>query len=266
MHALRRLGRRFARARPVDGLPTLLALLGRRHVPLARATKTSLELDIDPVLAPDLDTDFAVLGDVLTTLLERAIDTATGGSVALQVDVVGETADSQTVHLTVADNGPAADPLHETFRNVSARLATLGGRLDVESGNDAGTHAIVELTFAVPRRLPRVDVDALRRTLGGQVALSQVITALDEALTRDLGRLEQLLAERDSEALQAWLHRVSGVLGMAEATSLAHAGLLLERDLAEGRGPALDDAIRGFGQDAAGVLTVLRDHLETDGI
>jgi hypothetical protein len=43
-------------------------------------------------------------------------------------------------------------------------------------------------------------------------------------------------------------------------------GLLLERDLAAGRSEAIDRAIRDFGEDAAAVLALLRDHRDGDGL
>jgi len=258
------LARRFERHRAVDDLPTLLADLGRRYAPLARADETALELDVDPAVAPDLTGALDELGALLGVLIERAIDVAAGGYVALQVDLVGETPTSQTVHLTVADDGPPTVPSDPKFLIPTTSIERLGGHLQVESGPDLGTRVIVELTFDMPRRLPRVDIDALRSTLGGQVALDEVIAALDLALSRDLAHLEDLLAQVGVDPLQAWLHRVSGVLGMAEASELAQMGLLLERDLAAGRDEAIDRAVRDFGEDAAAVLTVLRDHRDGD--
>lgn len=256
--------RLFERRRPVDDLPALLADLGRRFAPLARADETLLELDVDPAVAPDLTGALDELGALLGGLLGRAIEVAAGGYVALQVDLVGETPTSQTVHLTVVDDGPPTMSNDPNFLIPAATIERLGGHLQVESGADVGTRVIVELTFAMPRRLPRVDIDALRSTLGGQVALVEVIAALDLALSRDLAHLEGLLAETGVEHLQAWLHRVSGVLGMAEASELAQVGLRLERDLATGRGVAIDGAVRGFGEDAAAVLGLLRDHRGVD--
>ena len=258
------LASRFRRRHRPHDLPTLLTDLGRRYSPLARTRGTALELDVDPALAPDLTGSMDELGGVLGCLLERAIEVAAGGYAALQVDLVGETRTSQTVHLTVADDGDRTTADDTKFLIPAAIIEGLGGRLQVESAPDVGTRVIVELTFAMPRRLPRVDVDALRSTLGGQAALSEVITALDQALGRDLVALDDLLAKAGVDHLQAWLHRVSGVLGMAEATGLAHAGLMLERDLAAGRHNLTDRAIRDFGDDAGAVLALLREHRDGD--
>lgn len=255
---------RFRQPRTVDDLPTLLTHLGRRFAPLARARETALELDVDPAVAPDLTGAIEELGWVLGYLIERAIDVAAGGDVALQVDLVGETRTSQTLHLTVVDDGPPTNAYDQIILISAASIARVGGRLEVESGPDAGTRVIVELTFAMPRRSPYVDVDALRSTLGGQAALVNVIAALDQALSHDLAGLDGLLAQTGSDHLQAWLHRVSGVLGMAEASGLAQVGLVLERDLAAGRNAAIDRAVRDFGDDAAAVLALLRDHHDDD--
>jgi HPt (histidine-containing phosphotransfer) domain-containing protein len=265
-HALRRVATPSFRHWSATDLPTLLALLGRRHVPLARATRTVLELDVDPALAPDLDTAFPVLGEILAALLERAIDVACGGTVALHVDLVGDTPTSQTLHFTVADDGPAANPNTTNFLRMAAQLEAIGGLLHVEPDQDHGTRVIVEIVFDMPRRSPRVDIDALRRALGGQAALREVVTALDGAITRDLDELDGLLAAPGTDALRAWLHRVSGVLGMAEATDLANTGLLLESDLGAGRVATVDVAIRAFGEDVARVLALLREHRGSDGL
>jgi HPt (histidine-containing phosphotransfer) domain-containing protein len=255
---------RFRARCPADDLPTLLAHLGRRYTPLARAHQTALELDVDPAVAPDLLGPMEELGWVLGVLLERAIDVAAGGYVALQVDLVGETRTSQTVHLTVADDGAPTTAKDPKFLMPGATIRHLGGALQVESAPEIGTRVIVELTFSMPRRLPRVDIDALRSTLGGAAALSEVIVALDQALSRDLADLDGLLAKQGSDDLQAWLHRVSGVLGMAEASGLAQVGLHLERELAIRRNEATDAAVRGFGEDAAAVLGLLREHRDSD--
>jgi hypothetical protein len=266
-HASRVLGelaRRFGSGDLTDDLPTLLARLGRRYAPRARARQTALELDVDPAVAADLSGAMDELGWALGLLIERAIDVAAGGYVALQVDLVGETRTSQTVHLTVADDGAPTTASDPKFLMPAATIERIGGGIHVESGPDIGTRVIVELTFSMPRRLPRVDIDALRSTLGGAAALSEVIIALDHALSRDLADLDGLLATPGSDHLQAWLHRVSGVLGMAEASGLAHVGLLLERDLASGRGDVTDHAVRAFGEDAAAVLVLLRQYRGSD--
>jgi len=263
----RRLGRlvsRFRRHRTLDDLPALLAHLGRRYAPLARARQTTLELDVDPAVAPDLTGAMDDLACVLGCLLERAIDVAAGGYAALQVDLVGETRTSQTLHLTVADDGDPTTADDPKFLMPTATVARLGGQLQVESGADIGTRVIVEVTFSMPRRAPHVDIEALRSTLGGQAALAEVITSLDHALSRDLASLDGLLARAGSDHLQAWLHRVAGVLGMAEASGLAEVGLRLERDLATGRHEAIDRSVRDFGDDAAAILDLLREHRHSD--
>lgn len=219
---------------------------------------------MDPAVAPDLTGAMEELGGVVGYLLERAIDVAAGGYAALQVDLVGETRTSQTVHLTVADDGEATTASDPKFLIPAATLAHLGGRLQIESGADFGTRVIVEMTFSMPRRVPHVDIEALRCTLGGQAALAEVIASLDHALSRDLADLDGLLAKAGSDHLQAWLHRVAGVLGMAEASGLAQVGLLLERDLANGRHEAIDRSVRDFGDDAAAILDLLREHRDSD--
>ena len=82
---------------------------------------------------------------------------------------------------------------------------------------------------------------------------------------RDLADLERLLAEPGTNALQAWLHRVSGALGMAEATALSRVGLSLERELEKGRQPHLDTAIRRFADDARQVLVALHEQVPPIG-
>jgi len=241
-------------------LPELLATLARHYAHEAQARGMRLELDIDPALAPDLAGPVVPLGEALRRLLDRAMTRRTG-NVALHVDVVGDDVSSQIVHFTVADD-LVADPrdADERLRMASAAIAPFGGVIHVESGGDIGGRAIVEIGFDLPRPAPRIDVAALRDTLGGDAALREVIAALDEALSRDLAGLDALLAAPGTASLGAWLHRVSGALGMAEASELARIGLALERDLQRGRDTQLDRAIRRFARDASHVLATLREH------
>lgn len=90
--------------------------------------------------------------------------------------------------------------------------------------------------------------------------------ALDRALSSDIADLDRLLEGEGITHLQAWLHRVSGALGMAEASELSRIGLALERELENGRRPHLDRAIRRFAEDAAGVFRVLREQVPVDGL
>ncbi|SEN16208.1 hypothetical protein SAMN02800694_2960 [Luteibacter sp. UNCMF331Sha3.1] len=219
-----------------------------------------LELDIDPALAPDLSGPIVPLGDALRLLLDRSLTRRTW-RVALHVDVVGDDASSQIVHFTVADENTAdTRDGDERLRAASAAIAPFGGTIHVESGGDIGSRAIVEVGFDLPRPAPRIDVASLRDTLGGDAALREVIAALDEALSRDLAGLDALLDAPGVSSLGAWLHRVSGALGMAEASELARIGLALERDLRRGRDAQLDRAIRRFARDASHVLETLREH------
>ncbi|SEV91740.1 hypothetical protein [Luteibacter sp. 329MFSha] len=240
-------------------LPELLARLGRHYAAEARARDMRLELEVDPALAPDLEGDFGPLGNALRLLLDRALERRTW-RVALHVDVVGDGSGSQILHFTVADEQTSPVPDDRRLREASAQVAALGGIVHTETGDDIGHRAIVELGFDLPRASPHIDVEALRTTLGGDAALREVIVALDHALTRDLADLDALLSRPGADELQAWLHRVSGALGMAEASDLARTGLTLERDLERGRQPNLDRAIRRFAGDAAEVLSMLREH------
>lgn len=240
-------------------LPELLARLGRHYAREATRHGMTFELEIDQSLAPDLTGPLAELGRVLALLLDRALTRRTW-RVALHVDVVGDEPQSQVLHFTVADEQPGGTAGDRGLDTASALVAGIGGVLHAETGKDIGHRAIVELAFPLSRAAPQVDVDALRTTLGGDDALRDVIGALDVALSQDLAHLDALLAGAGAAELQAWLHRVSGALGMAEATDLARIGLALERDLGRGRQPYLDRAIRRFADDAALVLGVLREH------
>lgn len=241
-------------------LAELLARLGDYYTPLARRRGSRLDIELDPALAPDLRGPYAALGRLLCVLLDRALAVKANGRVGLQVDVVGDDPDGQLVHITVADEGATIDPGRSSVDAAATLLGALGGVLHQESDAERGTRIIVELTLTAPRQPPRIDIDALRTTLGGTRALREVIAALDRSLSQDLASLEVLLREPGTADLQAWLHRVSGALGMAEATDLARMGLVLERQLADERDPSLDAAIRRFGEDAARVLQVLREH------
>ena len=240
-------------------LPELLARLSHMYTPMARSHAIRLEFEVDPALTPDGVGSLAALGRALGLLLERALEPGTG-HVALQVDVVGDDAGTQIVHFTVADERTTGVPDTARLDEATAIVAALGGVVHQECGVDIGSRVIVELAFELPRIAPRIDVDALRSTLGGEDALREVIVALDLALSRDLAGLDTLLADDGVTDLQAWLHRVSGALGMAEATELSCIGLELERELAQGRNRYLDRSIRRFSEDAALVLAALREH------
>jgi|GEM_PF-1790337 len=242
-----------------DSLPQLLGRIGRRYAQDALARGIRLDFEIDPALAGDLQGSFSTLGRALSLLLEHALH-ARGGHVALHVDVVGDDAGTQIVHFTVADeHHPTADD-HACLDEVAGMIAAVGGVVHREWDTDIGNRIIVELAFERPRVPPRIDVDALRSTLGGEHALREVIVALDRALSSDLAGLGALLGEPGIVHLQAWLHRVSGALGMAEATELSCVGLALERELEQGRHRYLDQAIIRFADDAGRVLQALREH------
>jgi hypothetical protein len=240
-------------------LPELLARLGRHYAPVARSRAIGLEFEVDPALAADATGPFAALARALALLLERSLEPGTG-HVALQVDVVGDDASTQIVHFTVADERTSELPDSARLDEATAIVTVLGGVVHQERAADIGSRVIVELAFELPRLPPRIDVAALRSTLGGDAALREVIVALDHALSRDLAGLDALLGSPGVTHLQAWLHRVSGALGMAEATELSCIGLELERDLTQGRSNHLDRAIRRFAEDAAEVLAALREH------
>ena len=244
----------FSRSRIAasTSLPQLLGALGNHYEAQARTRGIVLELEIDPVLAGDLHGPFAALGHALSLLLDDAFDAPTP-HVALHVDVVGDDRGMQIVHFTVATGGLACQD------EVAAIVASFGGVMHRERDADIGSRVIVELVLERPRPPPRIDVGALRSTLGGEQALREVIAALDRSLSSDLAGLRALLAEPGEDHLQTWLHRVSGALGMAEATELSCVGLALERDLAQGRNHLLDLAIGRFADDAGKVLEALRE-------
>jgi HPt (histidine-containing phosphotransfer) domain-containing protein len=241
-------------------LPELLTRVSQYYTSIERRRGGALRLELDPALAPDLAGPYAVLGDVLCLLLDRAFAVTDDACVALQVDVVGDTPDGQLVHITVADPGETLDDNCPRLDAAARRVASLDGVLHRECAADRGTRVIIEVTLTLPRHPPRIDIETLRTTLGGTHALREVISALDRSLSRDLAELDVLLGQPGIADLQAWLHRVSGALGMAEATDLARMGLTLERHLAEERDASIDAAIRRFGEDAARALQVLRKH------
>ena len=260
----RRSVRERARMDALGHLGELLAYLEHRYVDEARARGTVFRLEVDPALAPSLPGPLGALGETLARLLDRAV-AQRSARVALHVDVVGDDARVQIVHFTVAHAPLDASDAPASIALASATMHGVGGTVHAEHGTDAGHRVIVELAFELPRPWAQIDVAALRSTLGGDAALREVIVALDGALRRDLADLERLLAEPGTNALQAWLHRVSGALGMAEATALSRVGLSLERELEKGRQPHLDTAIRRFADDARQVLVALHEQVPPIG-
>ncbi|QWT21507.1 hypothetical protein KPL74_05755 [Bacillus sp. NP157] len=247
--ALRHAARR-ARVDLANNLPDLLERLGRGYAPLARRHGVAIELDVDPALEGDLDGPHARLGEAIAVLLVQAIRHGHDehGHVALRVDVVRDAPSRQTVHFTVV--GASEEP---HARHV---VQALGGTFHVEPG--ATPRAIVELEFVVPPRPPHIDIDALRMTLGGDAAMREVVATLDHALTTDLRALDAMLASADALAIQQWLHRVSGALGMAEATTLASTGIRLEHAVATQPLAEVEAQVRRFAADASWALARLR--------
>lgn len=242
----------------------MLSRVAARYAAEARARRIAFEIEVDPALARDLAGPFVALFDVLCTLLDRAM--AQGSPyAALHVDVVGDDIVGQLVHFTVvAGCGPGHRDCSR-LRAAEAIVASIGGLVHTEKTSDIGDRVIVELAFDLPRAPPRIDMKALCDTLGGEAALREVVIALDRALCSDLADLDVLLDGPGAGMLQAWLHRVSGALGMAEASELSRIGLALERELENGRRAHIDRAIRRFAEDATEVLRVLREQVPALG-
>ncbi|NID14751.1 Hpt domain-containing protein [Luteibacter yeojuensis] len=251
-------------ARPGRDLPHMLSRVAARYAAKGRARRIAFEIEVDPGLARDVTGPFDELGGVLCALLDRAMSQGSPYA-ALHVDVVGDDVAGQLVHFTVVDGRGARERDCPRLRAAAADVAAIGGVIHTENTADAGDRVIVELAFDLPRRPPRIDVNALRGTLGGEAALGEVIVALDRALCSDLADLDALLEQPGVGPLQAWLHRISGALGMAEASELARIGLALERELAGGRRPHVDRAVRRFAEDATGVLALLREQVPALG-
>ncbi|HEY4091051.1 MAG TPA: hypothetical protein VGN46_06005 [Luteibacter sp.] len=245
---------RAARVGIATSLPDLLERLGRRYLGRAHRRRVRLALDVDPTLATDLVGPIRALGAILQRLLELAIDQPHGELITLRVDVVGDEPGRQTVHFTVDF---LADAALETLDSARRMTLSLGGALHVE--REDALRAIVELRFLVPPVAPHVDVVALRTTLGSDGALHEVIDALGEALAADVGHLEGALARSDALAVRQWLHRVSGALGMAEATGLAAMGGNLEQEMAVCQLSDMELAVRRFAMDATRALAWLRE-------
>lgn len=246
-------------------LPDLLARLGRVHAPRAARLGVPLHLDIDPALAPDPIVPLSHLGRALDTLLHVALD-CRPVTAALNVDVVGDAPGRQEAHFTVYHLGGHAPDAHARARwhAAEASMQAAGGQLRIEARDDGAVCAVAEVSLRLPPKPPWLDLDTLRDTLGGEQALRQVVAALDDALGKELGVLPHLLAARDGPGLKAWLHRVSGVLGMAEATDLSAAGVHLERRLDDTPDDTLNDDIRAFAAEAEALVRLLRQRVTHD--
>lgn len=256
---------RAERAAHVDGatcLPDLLERLGRRYAGLAQRRGLRLALEVDPVLSTDLIGPFRTLGEILQRALEHALAHPRGDLVTLAIDVVDDARAHQLVHFTLECAPVQDDTVAAALMALQRKAAAMGGALMLEQ--DAACHLIIELGFIVPPAPPHVDVIALRSMLGSEAALRQVIDALAEALAADVGDLEGAMARSDVPALRQWLHRVSGALGMVEATGLAAMGLRLEQELAT-RSPAdMALSLNRFAIDATRALSWLRESLAQD--
>lgn len=243
----------------------MLAQLAAHYGAMAHAHGAVFDMEVDPALVPELVGPSDALAKALSLLLDRAFG-ADAGRVALHVDVVSDDIAGQVVHFTVAEERATWAPDDSHLLEAAAVVAALGGMLHTERCSDIGDRVIVEVPFDLPHTPPCVDVDSLRSALGGEAALREVAIALDRALSSDIADLDLLLQREGTAHLQAWLHRVSGALGMAEASELSRIGLALECELENGRRPRLDRAIRRFAEDAARVFRMLREQVPTDGL
>ncbi|UPG92236.1 Hpt domain-containing protein [Luteibacter aegosomaticola] len=239
-------------------LPDLLERLGRRYLSQARRRGVQLALDIDPALATDLVGPFRALAELLQQLIALAIENPHGHRVTLFVDVVHDEPGRQTAHFSVDLAAPPAAATDAFgISDLRRKAQAVGGTLHEELGD--ACHLSLELGFIVPPAPPHVDVVALRATLGSDEALHEVIDALGNALAADVGHLERALAQADAAAVRQWLHRVSGALGMAEATGLAAMGLRLEQDMVIRSVDDMALAVRRFAVDATRALAWLRE-------
>jgi HPt (histidine-containing phosphotransfer) domain-containing protein len=253
---------RIARLNEAASMPELLERLGQRYLARAHRQGLRLALDVDAALETDLIGPYPSLARVLGALIEYAIDHAQGDTVSLHVDVTGDEPGHQTVHFAVdflpacgtANAGPATPA---AWAAAGQMLEAMGGRLHIE--HDGSLRAIAELRFHVPPRPPHVDVVSLRHALGSDDALHEVIVALHDALAVDVGHLDDVLARQDAQALRRWLHRVSGALGMAEATGLAALGMRLEHDMGSRSLADMEMPVRRFAMDATRALAWLRE-------
>lgn len=228
-----------------DNLPSLVACF-QRHPAITR-------VEIDPTLSSSLCGPFPDIASLLAHLI-NASAARQQPCIAVYADVVADEVHGQRIHVTLTS--PAELSPREWSR-ATAMARRIPAMLFHETNDDGSRHIILELNL--PFGTHGVDIDTLRASLGSQEALHSMVHLLDETLGRDLYALDALLDAPGGAALQAWLHRVAGVLGLAEATSLANTGLgLEERLLAHGRDAQLDDAIRRFGDDAGRLLGVLR--------
>jgi len=241
----------------------VLAQIAAHYGAMAHAHGAVFDMEVDPALVQELVGPADALAEALSLLLDGAFR-ADADRVALHVDVVSDDIAGQVVHFTVAEERATCAPGDAHVREATAVVAALGGMLHTERCSDIGDRVIVELAFDLPHAPPCVDVDALRSALGGEAALREVVIALDRALSSDIADLDLLLQREGIAHLQAWLHRVSGALGMAEASELSRIGLALERELENGRRPRLDRAIRRFAEDAARVFRMLREQVPND--
>ncbi|KAF1004754.1 MAG: hypothetical protein GAK28_03767 [Luteibacter sp.] len=210
-------------------------------------------VETDPALSPALRGPFDGIRAIVVRLVSKG-RLHGRRHIALYADVVVEDPAYQRIHITLAGTRPMS---LRTWRRSVALAKRHGGMLFREVDDDGRRHVILEMAIAFATL--DVDIDALRASLGSQEALRTLVRLLDETLARDLEALGPLLAAREATPLQAWLHRVAGVLGLAEATTLADIGQRLEDEIiVHGRSARLDEAIRQFGDDAARLLAVLR--------
>ncbi|HYS63890.1 MAG TPA: transporter substrate-binding domain-containing protein [Paraburkholderia sp.] len=204
----------------VDNAVGLLA--GRAH-----EKGLKVRVDIAPEVAATLQGDSVRLRQILFNLLGNAIKFTPEGEVDVCVSAVAQTADAQTLEMSVADTGIGIAPevqakLFEPFAQAESSttrrfggtglglticrklIDLMNGSLALHSEPGAGTRMTVRLTM--PVETERYSVSGLRGKRGvvatGDARVAQALMHFGEALGLELRRVSPHAAElRDHAAL-----------------------------------------------------------------
>ncbi|HLU40595.1 MAG TPA: response regulator [Planctomycetota bacterium] len=213
---------------------------------------------VDPRVAPGLRGDAARLRQILLNLTGNAVKFTLEGQVVLSIDLLSETATTQTLRLEVRDTGVGIDPdtlarLFTPFTQADASttrrfggtglglaiskhlVERMGGQIGAHSTVGAGSRFWIELTLPIAPPLPVVPSETFAR--------HAILVVDDNETNRELLALQlasvSIGIDLASDAEQALV-----ILRLAAARGRPFTMALIDMAMPDGDGLALVEAIR----------------------
>ena len=127
--------------------------LGSAVSNLANEFRQNSHIDTTVEIAPDIDTIDADIGVALYHVTHEALSNVRKHAQARSV-FIGLEPNNGRLRLQITDNGLGFEPsaeqgqTHRGLRNITSRISSIGGRLEVKSSPGAGTTIIVEVPLS----------------------------------------------------------------------------------------------------------------------